>query len=179
MKKIFYLLALPLIALISSCGNSKPQEENNLEGMKEVKIVLLDDSLSIWVPENISGNMEITQQAWGATEIKIGEGFQISIEQSEGDFALQKSDIEGNDVYKLQRYITDEPALLFWESKIPDMENSTFHFYTIVTVGKTPYLIKDVDSGVAYTEEGVKAMIKSAKTLQKTTQGANEEESNS
>ena len=179
MKKIFYLLAVPLIAFISSCSNTKPEEENSLEGMKEVKIVLLDDSLSVWVPENVSGNMEIIQQAWGATEIKIGENFQISIEQSEGDFALQKSDIESNDVYKLQRYITDEPKLLFWESKIPDMENSTFHFYTIVNVGETAYLIKDVDSGIAYTEEGVKAMIQSAKTLRKTEQGNNEEEPNS
>jgi hypothetical protein len=173
MKKLLYLLAIPLLAFVS-CNGSKSESEESLEGMKEVKIILLDDSLSVWVPSNIQGNMDIVQQNWGATEIKIGENFQISIEQSEGDIALQKSDIEGNDVFKLQRYIKDEPTMLFWESKIPDMENSTFHFYTIVTIGKTPYLIKDVDSGVAYSESDVEAMIKAAKTLQKTTTTSDE-----
>ena len=35
----------------------------------------------------------------------------------------------GDDVYKLQRYIIDEPTLVSWESKIGDMPNSNFHFY--------------------------------------------------
>ena len=170
MKKLFFIFALPLTVLISSCGNTKTNDEESTEGMREVSVIILDDSISVWVPTNIQGTLEITPQAWGATEIKIGENFQISIEQNEGDVSLQKSDIEDDDVYKLQRYLTDEPALLFWESKIPEMDNSTFHFYTIINIGNTPYLIKDVDSGEAYSESDIKAMIKSAKTLKKKTQ---------
>jgi hypothetical protein len=165
MKKILVTLIAPTVLFMASCGHSSNGEEEATENLKEIKVVILGDSLSILVPESVTGNMEIKEQAWGATEIKIGEKFQVSIEQSEGDIALQKSDIEGNDVYKFQRYVTDEPTLLLWESKIPDMEQTNFHFYMIHKIGNTSYLIKDIDSGEAYSENDVKVMIDAGKRL--------------
>ena len=166
MKKIFLLLATPAILVLASCGGSK-SDEASMENMKEIKFAMLGDSLSIMVPDSVQGNLKITDQQWGATEIKIGEKFQISVQQQDGDIALVKSDIERNDVFKLQKYITDEPNLLFWEAKNPEMEPANFHFYTIQKIGNTPYEIKDVDSGEAYSEGNVQAMIGAAKTLKK------------
>jgi hypothetical protein len=164
MKKFIIALAAPIILFCAGCGHSSDEGEST-ENLNEIKIVILGDSLSIMVPDTITGQKEIKEQAWGAIEIKIGTKFQISIEQNEGDIELQKSDIEGNDVYKFQRYIKNEQALLFWESKIPEMEQSNFHFYTIRKAGNNTYLIKDIDSGDTYSENDVQVMIDAAERL--------------
>ncbi len=164
MKKFLIAFAAPMLFFAAGCGHSSGNGEST-ENLNEIKIVILGDSLSIMVPDTITGQKEIKEQAWGATEIKIGTKFQVSIEQNEGDMELQKSDIEGNDVYKFQRYVKSEPTLLFWESKIPEMEQSNFHFYMIHKVGNTTYLIKDIDSGDAYSENDVQVMIDAAGRL--------------
>lgn len=167
MKKLLslILLAAPLAFILSGCGNGGANE-NPYEGMKEINLIILDDSLSIMVPDSLKGNIEIMEQSWGATEVKIGERFQISIEQKEGDTELQKSDIAGNDVYEFQRYLTEEANLLLWESKIPAMEKNYFHFYLIHDIGGTPYEIKDIDNGeFPYSEGDINAMLNAGKSL--------------
>jgi hypothetical protein len=78
---------------------------------------------------------------------------------------LVKSDIAGDEVFKFQRFIIDEPTMVFWEAKIGDMPNSNFHFYAISKVNKASYVIKDIESGDAYNEIAVKTMVDAAKTL--------------
>ncbi len=165
MKKALILLAVPVIIGFSSCGGSKEKEEVILPGMMKVQVMVAGDTLSMIIPDSTKGKVEIIEQAWGATEIKVGKDFQLSIEPGEGDITLMKSDIAGDEVYKLQRYLTDEPTMLFWESKIGDMPNSNFHFYTISKPGKTSYVIKDVESGDAYNEKAVQTMVDAAKSL--------------
>jgi hypothetical protein len=165
MKKVLILLAAPVIIAFTSCGGSKAEEEVILPGMMKVQLMVAGDTLSMIVPDSAKGKMEIVEQAWGATEIKVGNDFQVSIEPGEGDVTLAKSDIAGDEVFKLQRYITDEPTLLFWESKIADMPNSNFHFYAILKPGKISYLVKDVESGEAYNEKAVQTMVDAAKSL--------------
>jgi len=164
MKKVLLTLIAPVALFFASCGGHSTEEEST-ENLKEIKFSVSGDSLSIMIPNTMQGIVEITEQAWGATEIKIGTKFQVSVEPNNGDIALQKGDIESNDVYKFQRYITDEPTLLFWESKIPDMAQSNFHFYLIQKDGENTYVIKDVDSGEAYSESDVKTMVDAAKRL--------------
>ncbi len=165
MKKALIVLAAPVIICFTSCGGSKADEEVILPGMMKVQLIVASDTLSMIIPDSTKGKVEIVEQPWGATEIKVGKDFQLSIEQGEGDVTLAKSDIAGDEVYKLQRYLKDEPTLLFWESKIADMPNSNFHFYSISKVGKASYLIKDIESGDAYSEKAVQTMVDAAKTL--------------
>ena len=133
--------------------------------MMKVQLSIAGDTLSMIIPDSTKGKVEIVEQPWGATEIKVGKDFQLSVEPGEGDVTLAKSDIAGDEVFKLQRYLTDEPALLFWESKIADMPNSNFHFYLISKIGKASYIIKDVESGEAYNEKAGQTMVVAAKTL--------------
>lgn len=165
MKKVLILLAAPVIIGFASCGGSKAEEEVILPGMMKTELIVAGDTLTMIIPDSTKGKVEIVEQPWGATEIKVGSAFQISIEQGEGDVTLVKSDIAGDEVFKLQRYITDEPTLVFWESKIGDMPNSNFHFYAISKVNKASYVIKDIESGDAYSEVAVKTMVDAAKTL--------------
>lgn len=168
MKKVLILLAAPVIICFTSCGGSKAEEEVILPGMMKAQLIVAGDTLSMVIPDSTKGKVEIVEQPWGATEIKVGNAFQISIEQGEGDVTLVKSDIAGDEVFKLQRYITDEPTLVFWEAKIADMPNSNFHFYAVSKVNKASYVIKDIESGEAYNEAAVKAMVDAAKTLKST-----------
>ena len=165
MKKILILLAAPVIICFTSCGGSKSDEDVILPGMMKIQLIVAADTLSMIVPDSTKGKVEVVQQPWGATEIKVGNDFQLSIEPGEGDVTLMKSDIAGDEVYKLQRYLKDEPTLVFWEAKIGDMPNSNFHFYAISKVNKASYVIKDIESGDAYSEKAVQTMVDAVKTL--------------
>ncbi len=166
MKKALLLIAAPALLFFLSCGGSKTEESNApMPGMMEVGLKINGNNLSIMVPDSSKGKMEIIEQSWGATEIKVGTAFQISIEEGDGDIALIKSDITGNEVFKLQRYLKDEPTLLFWEGKNADLPDARFHFYTIEKVGTINYVIKDIETGEAYSEKQVQTMLDAAKTL--------------
>ncbi len=166
MKKIFLLLlCAPTLSLVISCGGSKTdQPTSTIPGMREVILKINGNPLSIMVPDSTKGKLEMIEQSWGATEIKVGKDFQISISEGEGDIALTKSDIAGNDVNKFKRYVKDEPTLLFWESQITDSE---YHFYMINKIGTVSYIIEDVKVE-QYDEKGIQAMIDAAKTLKAT-----------
>lgn len=162
MKKALILLAAPALLFFASCGGSKTEETTaSMPGMMEVSLKINGNELSIMVPDSTKGKMEMVEQSWGATEIKVGKEFQISISESEGDVALMKSDIAGNDVNKFKRYVKDEPTLIFWESEITEPE---FHFYTVVKTGKSSYLIEDIKEE-HFNEKSAQTMVDAAKTL--------------
>ena len=165
MKKILLLLATPALLFFLGCGGSKTEESAPMPGMMGVSFKINGNDISVMVPDSTKGKMELVEQSWGATEIKVGTDFQISIEEGDGDIELIKSDIAGNEVFKLQRYVADEASLLFWEEKNADLPSARFHFYTIVKAGAANYIIKDIESGESYNESSVKTMIEAAKTL--------------
>jgi hypothetical protein len=162
MKKLLILLATPAVLFFAGCGGSKTEENTvSMPGMMEVDLTINGNKLSIMVPDSTKGKMEIVEQSWGATEIKVGKEFQISISESEGDVALMKSDIAGNDVNKFKRYVKEEPTLLVWESEITEPE---YHFYTIVKANNVSYLIEDIKEE-HFNEKSVQTMVDAAKTL--------------
>ena len=161
MKKLLLLLAAPSILFFASCGSKTEETSASMPGMMEVNFKINGNALSIMVPDSTKGKMEMVEQSWGATEIKVGSDFQISIEEGEGDVALTKSDIAGNDVNKFKRFIKDEPTLVFWESEITAPE---CHFYTIVKPGAVSYVIQDI-KGDMFTEKSAQTMVDAAKTL--------------
>jgi len=161
MKKLFLLVAMPALLIFASCGGSKTEEVVSIPGMTQTEITVSGNKLTVLAPDSTKGPLEVIEQSWGATEIKVGKGFQISIEESDGDIALMKSDIAGNDVNKFKRFIKDEPTLLFWESEITQPE---FHFYMIVKAGDKSYLIQNLKDEM-FDEKQAEAMIEAAKTL--------------
>lgn len=165
MKKVLILLAAPAILFFASCGGPSGDEEIIMPGMMKVEFPVAGNTLSMIIPDTTKGKLSIFESDWGATEIKVGDSFQVSVEQGDGDISLAKSDIDGNDVYNLQRYVIDEPNLIFWEAKIPIMPISNHHFYAIITSENTSYVINDIENGEAYDEASVQSMVDAAKTL--------------
>jgi hypothetical protein len=162
MKKALILLIAPSILFFASCGGAKKDDKTaSMPGMMEVTLKINGNPLSIMVPDSTKGKMQMVEQSWGATEIKVGKEFQISISENEGDIALTKSDISSNDVNKFKQFIKDEPTLLFWESQITEPE---FHFYTVEKLGKVSYLIEDIKEE-HFNQKAVQTMIDAVKTL--------------
>ncbi len=163
MKKFLILLITPIIILLGGCGNSnKDANSSVLPGMMEVKIKVNGTPISLILPsDSTNGRMEIVEQNWGATEIKIGKDFQVTISEGEGYIPLTKGDISGNVVNKFKRFVKEEPNLLFWESQITEPE---FHFYSVQKVDKTSYTVEDINGDI-YSEKAIQTMIDAAKTL--------------
>ena len=163
MKKFLILLITPIIILLGGCGNSnKDANSSVLSGMMEVKIKVNGTPISLILPsDSTKGRMEIVEQNWGATEIKIGKDFQVTISEGEGNIQLTKGDISGNVVNKFKRFVKEEPNLLFWESQITEPE---FHFYSVQKVDKTSYIVEDINGDI-YSEKAIQTMIDAAKTL--------------
>lgn len=158
MKKIILLLAVAIS--IVSCSTEK-ETTAKVPGMMELDLTAQGFPILITVPDSSKGKVEIVQQSWGATEIKVGKGFQISISEGEGDIALIKSDIASNDVNKFKNYVVDEPNALLYESEITQPE---FHFYAIVKAGNTSYVVEDI-KGEIFSKQQAETMLNSAKSI--------------
>jgi len=167
MKNILLLLFTTSVVFFSGCGDTKKVETVSIPGMKQVSIAIAGDSLTLFVPdpEIEKKPLVIEQKPSGATEITVGPNFQISIEEGSGDIALLKSDIAGDDVYKLQKFVKDEPKLLFWEVKILDMDGTKCHFYNIIEAGKSSYTIRDIETGESFSQISIQRMVDAAQTL--------------
>lgn len=162
MKNAFLLLALSAILINTGCDNSKKEEVVTIKpGMMELNLKVNGNSLAITVPDSSIGKLELAEQSWGATEIKVGKHFQISISEGKGDITLKKSDIAGDEINKFKSYLKDEPNTLLWESAITEPE---FHFYTVEKVGPVFYLIENIKEE-HFTEKDIQQMLESAKSL--------------
>lgn len=162
MKKAIVLLVLSTILIHVGCDGPKKEETATVKpGMMDLNLKVNGNSLTITVPDSSIGKLEMTEQSWGATEIKVGKHFQISISEGQGDIALKKSDISGDEINKFKRYLKEDPNTLFWESAITEPE---FHFYTVEKVGPVFYLIENIKEE-HFTEKDVQQMLESAKSL--------------
>ncbi len=170
MKKLFFLFAIVLTTVITSCGDKEKDKPLSVPGMTLIDLSKQEFNfpVTILVPDSTNGPMTITPQNWGALEIKVGDGFQISVEQGDGendDLKLIKStEIDANEVHKVKKYMTDEPNFVFYETQMLGTEKSSFHFYGVFKVGDKNFVVEDL-KGDDFSEEAIKKMMESAKTL--------------
>jgi len=159
MKKIALLPIFFLLATFNSC-----QKTDVPEGTIELNLNKYGKQFSIYVPDTLKEKLEIKEQSWGALEIKIGNGFYISISEDPGDIELLKSDIQSNDVNVFKSYIINEPQTLMWESYIVKPE---FHFYTIQKATGNSYVIQDVvpANGEPFSKADIEKMYRCSKQL--------------
>ncbi len=159
-KKILILLAVPALFAVQSCKTTAT-EDAPPPGMTEVDLNPYGLPMSIQAPDDSKGKLEVTNPLSGGTEIRVGKEYQLIIKLEDGDIALRKSDIAGDEVNKFKRYVVDEPTSIMWESQITDPE---FHFYTIVKVGKDTYVIEDIKEE-HFSEALCKSMLDAAKGM--------------
>lgn len=166
MKKILIALAaLAITTTITSCGGGDKKEEIQAPaGMVALDLSKYGKQFSIFVPDTTTSKLMVTEQSWGALEIKVGKTFQISITEDPGDIELKKSDIKSNDINIFKSYIVEEPLTIMWESEITKPE---YHFYSIQKVAGNSYVFEDIvpADGEPLGKEAVQKMLDSVKKI--------------
>ena len=175
MKKIAYLLMLPLALFFTQCDSDGGEEEGSENGAEETvdlgHVEELDLNkygypLLISIPKagDIDSSYSIEELDWGALEIRVGLNFAVQISGGDGDMAMAKEDIAMDDVYEAT-YLVDEPeAILYgWALKGMDMEPE-FRFFVIKMDGANAYEIRSiVDEG--FSEGAATRMFNIAKAI--------------
>ena len=166
MKKTLILLsALTLSVAFTSCGSKETKQDIQApSGMFALDLSKYGKQFSVFVPDTTSAKLEVTEQSWGALEVKVGKNFHISITEDPGDMELRKSDIKSNDINVFKSFVVDEPLSIMWESQITKPE---FHFYSIQKNGANTYVFEDVvpADGEPFPKEAIQKMFESAKTI--------------
>jgi hypothetical protein len=167
MKVIYTLItALALVITLPGCGDKK-EDQPKVEapaGMMTLDLSKYGKPFTIFVPDSTVGKLEITEQSWGALEIRVGKNFQMSITEDPGDIELRKTDIKADDVNKFKAFVIEEPTTIMWESEITKPE---FHFYSIQKLGNATYVFEDIKSSEAepFSKEIIQKMLDSARNM--------------
>jgi hypothetical protein len=104
------------------------------------------------------------KEAFGALEVKAGDGFQLEVHSGALDMPGRKKEIGANDVNKLKRYVTDTPEAIVYESEV--MGKTEFHFLAGQKVGDEAVSCEDT-KGPTYTQAQVETMLEACKSLHK------------
>ena len=171
MKKIAYLIILPLTLLFTHCDYGSGEENGTEEIVDLGRVEELDLNqygypLVISVPKagDIDSSYTIEELDWGALEIRVGLNFAVQISGGDGDMEMEKEDIAISDVYEAT-YLVDEPdAILYgWALKDMDMEPE-YRFFVIKMDGANAYEIRSiVDEG--FLEGAATRMFNIAKAI--------------
>lgn len=169
MKKIFLSLAGVSLLVLASCGNSKKDDNANVgvpQGMRAADLTAVSEGrmpILVNVPDSTTGPLEITANAQGGADVKVGKNFQMTITAGAGDIAMKKSDITSDAVRKFVKYVVEDPNYLVWEWQMEGMEPE-FHFYALVKAGDKSFEVRDVE-GEVFPEKAATQMLDAAKSI--------------
>lgn len=173
-KQIVILSFFAVIITFFGCGGGEESstEENTMATTEVLKGTMNMDlgdygfPVSINIPDASFGSQQIEEQSWGAVEIKVGNGFYISIKEGEGeliDMTFQKSMVENADFPQFKQYLVDQENEIMYEAGFPDMP-SEYHFYMVKKIGEVDYVMEDIKSE-KYSKEAIEKMYNCAKSL--------------
>jgi len=174
MKKIAYLLILPVVMLFTQC-NSDGGEEGDSENTEETvdlgRVEELDLNehgypLVISVPKagDVDSSYTVAVLDWGALEIRVGLNFAVQVSGGDGDMAMAKEDIAMDDVYEATYLVDEAGGILYsWALKGMDVEPE-YRFFVIKMDGANAYEIRSiVDEG--FSEGAATRMFNIAKAI--------------
>ena len=166
MKSILNItLSLALVALVTSCGGKKQNENEALvapQGLRYFDISKTGMNAFVLIPDSSFGILDTVMQSSGEYLVKVGKDYQVAIVETAGDLNQKKADVAGDDVNKLKKYIVDEATTLMWESGIGDL--SEFHFYHIAKLGNRTYVFEDI-KGESFSQQAIQKMLDACKQV--------------
>ena len=172
MKKIIKLFfAVALIPAITSCGGKKESTIVAPDGMNVLELSRYGKPFAIFVPDTAHAKLVITEQSYGALDIKVGQNFAVSINEQPADIELRKKDVKGDEVNKLKSFMVEEPNAIMWESEITQPE---FHFLINQKIGNSEYSFEEVKSNDnLFGKEAIQKMFDSCKNIKEIKKAAN------
>lgn len=169
MKKIFLLGACVSMIALASCGGGKTDDNANAgvpAGMVAADLSAQGLAALVNVPDSTVAPLEITSNAGGGADVRVGKNFQISIIEGPGNMDMKKNDVTHDDVRKFIKYIVEDPNALLWEWQIEGMEPE-FHFYAIVKDGDKTFEVSNLEDadGGKFSEKAATQMLDAARTV--------------
>lgn len=167
-------ISLVVIAvLVSGCKDKKEgaatsaKPSETAKPVAKPKLVELDASAAgegykgwkLMAPEGAAA-----KEAFGALEVKAGDGFQLEVHSGAVDMPARKKETEANDVNKLKRYVTDTPEAIVYESEA--MGKTEFHFLAAQKIGGEDFSCENT-KGPTYTQAQIETMLESCKSIHK------------
>lgn len=133
--------------------DAKAEEAKPAEPVKLAALSLEDIGVdvSIQAPEGSKAAEE-----FGAYSVTSGETFALQINGGPADLAARKTEIEGNTVNKLKKFVTENETTLVYETEV--MGKSEFHFVSNVEADGAKYNCED-KKGQAFSQADVEAMV--------------------
>ncbi len=166
MKKIINLMSAAIIvSSLISCGGKKTEEAIVAPaGMNVLDLSKYGKPFVIFVPDTVAAKLSITQQSYGALDIKVGNNFAISINEQPADLEMKKKEIKEEETNKFKSFVVEEPTAIFWESEIVKPE---FHFMLNQKIGNTDYSFEEVKSTESepFSKDAIQKMFDSAKNI--------------
>lgn len=161
MKHLLFASAVVFTLALTSCGDKKePEALVAPKGMQYFDISKTGMNLNIIIPDSTKGPVDTIMRSWGAYEIKVGNNFQISVQEDGGDAAAKKEENANADINLVKQYVIDEPSTLLWESGIGDL--SEYHFFYATKIGNRNYVFEDI-KGDPFSKEDVQQMLDACK----------------
>jgi len=167
MRKLFLFIASASLLTFAGCGNGETGGNANTgvpKGMVAADLSEFGMQVLVNVPDSTTGPLEITANAQGGADIKVGKAFQISITEGEGNIELKKQDITSDEVRKLVKYVVEEPTSILWEWQMNEGGEPEFYFYSIVKTGNKSFEVFNVP-GEVFSEKAASQMLDAAKSI--------------
>lgn len=170
MKQLFTFLSLCAVLSLTSCGggeepkDDETQEIKELKGHVELNLAEYGYNISLMVPDETVGVPSVEVTDWGNVEIRVGKAFGIQIIEGPGDFALLKSDLNDDLVFKSE-ILSEEPDCIIYKRVIPDTQiEPQFNFFYVGKAGGFTYEVQNLKDET-YSEGAVKKMVDAVRTL--------------
>ncbi len=166
MKNTFLLFAVISLHVFCGCGSKKTSDDSAMkapEGYMTIDLSAQNLAILLNVPDSTVAPLQVSENAQGGADVKVGKNFQLSISEGPGDITLKKNDITTDALRKFVRYVSEDEHSLIWEWQMDGME-SEFHFYTIVKAGEKSFEVHDIE-GEVFSEKSAMQMLDAAKSI--------------
>lgn len=184
MKRIAFILSLPLFLSFGSCGGSETEtttgedtlksKEIDYTGMKSYDLNPHGFKSSIMVPEEISSTGEpfpvdvLRDDDVLTWTITVGSNYNLVIEEpdGEGDYIKREKERLKNDDVFTEEFITDEPDVFVYKATLPAGagQRDYFHVFGVVKVNNLEFIVRSNMMG-EFSQVQAEDMYKSIKSL--------------
>lgn len=107
---------------------------------------------------------EVEKSPTGAARISTPDGwFAVVVDDQAADLAARKAEIQADTVNRLERFVTDEPDVLVYETEAMPGQPE-FHFVANVEVGDRTLSCRD-ETGPFWTRAQIDTMVRACRSL--------------
>ena len=165
MKKVFAILSFATAALLMSCGNSGTDttEVPVPDGMVAYDLSEFGMDAIVNIPDSTFGPSNHENTGDGVM-LRVGNNFAMKVKVGAGEMDYMKNEIIAkSEVYKLEKYLLEEPDAIIWRWFIEGQDTAT-RFFSVIKVGDITYECES-DADAKFSEETIREMLNSAKSI--------------